>query len=225
MGSCQPRLTLIGLTGGIRGNHSSPELAHAARCRDGREPIQLRISATSGRPHLPERQAQKTRSRNRTNPVGRHHRQDPALTRVEIGHQVGSPREPVPQLQPIERVGAARRGPFGRNVELDAHAGAEAREVPAFPKPPATMIDRQPKSPDKMVFVSDAARGHDDRRDRVVHDFFLRVSRHASTLAPAPQLADQLSTTPVQLPRGLLRRPASAAAPRPDHTRPPRPPT
>jgi len=56
-----------------------------------------------------------------------------------------------------------------------------------------------------MVLVDDAAWGHHDGGDRVVHDFLLRHDGDAPPLAAPPQLPDQLGAALVQLPRRVLR--------------------
>jgi hypothetical protein len=46
MGLRQPRLTFVSLTRRVGSNHPRTKLTHAARRRDSREPIQLRVGAT-----------------------------------------------------------------------------------------------------------------------------------------------------------------------------------
>jgi hypothetical protein len=180
-------------------------MAHASRGRDDDNPIQLDVGATSCGPRVSEREPQVAGSQHGTHPVARHHSNDLALTRVEVGHQVRSPGKAVPQLQSVERVPSSR-GVLNSHVELRSHARAQAREVPPFAVPGATVVDREPEGTQQVVLVGDTARRHDDGRDRVVHDLFLRGNRNAAPVAATPQLSDQLGAAPVQLRRRLLGR-------------------
>ncbi|HTA16048.1 MAG TPA: hypothetical protein VK781_14425 [Solirubrobacteraceae bacterium] len=124
--------------------------------------------------------------------------------RVKVSHQVSGPRETVPQLQTVKGIGVAR-DVLRRDVEIDPRSRAKAREVPTFAISPAPMVDRQPESTKQMVFIDDITRRHDDCRDRVVHDLFLRNIGDATPLTATTQLPDQLGPAPVQLLRRLIR--------------------
>jgi hypothetical protein len=96
-------------------------VAHSTRRCDRRDSIQLGVRATNHRAHLAEREAQVAGGRHGTHPVAGHHSKDLTLTRIEVGHQVGSSRKAVAQLQPVERVHTPR-GVLRSRVELDPHA-------------------------------------------------------------------------------------------------------
>jgi hypothetical protein len=86
------------------------------------------------------------------------------------------------------------------------------------------VLDREPEGTQQVVLVGDTAGRHDDGRDRVVHDLFLRGNRNAAPLAAIPQLSDQLGATAVQLRRRLLGRPSRSPTPRrADHAHAPPP--
>ena len=185
MRSRKPRFVLVGLAGSLGGNRLIAVVAHPARRRDHRDSIQLGVGATSSRAHLTERKTEVTSGPYGTHPVDRHHSNDLALTRIEVGHQVSSPRKAVLHLQPLEWVHTPH-GVLNSRVELDSHTRAQAREVPSFTVPATTMMDGEPESTQQVVFVGDTTRRHHDGRDRVVHDLFLRTNRNAPCLAATP---------------------------------------
>jgi hypothetical protein len=196
MGSGQSRLAFVCLARRIDSDCPGTELAHASRGGDGGYAIQLGVGATNCGTYLSERESQQAGGRDGADSIAGHHAHDLALLGVEVGHQVRRSGETVRQLQSVERVGA-RRGALSRDVELDSQPRAEASEVPAFAVPSATVIDREPEGAEQVVFVGDAPRRHDDCRDRIVHDLFLRAKRDAARLAAAPQLSHQLGAAPV----------------------------
>jgi hypothetical protein len=223
MGLRKPCVVVACLAGSLGSNRPVAELAHTTRRCDSCDSIQLGVRAANGRAHLAKRESQVASGRYRTYSIARHHSNDLALSRIEIGHQVGSSRKAILQLQSVERVGASRNV-LNSRVELDPHARSETREVPPFAMATATMIDREPEGAKQVLFIGDAAWRHDDSRDRVVHDLFLSARRDAASLAAAPQLSDQLGATLVQLRRRLLGGPSFCPMPRgADHAHAPPP--
>ena len=220
MGSGQSSLVLTCCAGRVSGDRSGTELAHAPGGGDGGDAIELEVGAASRRTHVSQWESQQARGGDGADPVARHHRDDLALARVEVGHQVGGAGEPVAQLQRIQGVGSVGCL-LSRQVELDALPRAKAGEVASFPIPSAAVVDREPERAHQVVFVGDAPRSHHNSGDRIVHDLLLRAGWDPACLAAASQLSDQPSATPVQLRGRLLRRPAAVALPRADHARRP----
>jgi hypothetical protein len=178
MGSRLPRVVVARLACSPGGNRVVAVIAHAACRRDHRDPVQLRVRATSRRAHLTERETQMPGGRHGAHPVDSHHSHDLALTRIEISHQISSPGKAIAELQLVEWVGNIGCGVLNRCVELDPLARAQPREVPAFAVPAATMIDRKPERTQQVMLIGDTARRHHDRRDRVVNDLLLRRQRY-----------------------------------------------
>ena len=96
MGSRESHVPLACAALGVGGDGSGPELAHPPGRVDSGNAIQLGIGASGCRTYFPKRQAQQAGSRHGTNTAARHDGHDLALLRVQVGHQIGGPGEPVP---------------------------------------------------------------------------------------------------------------------------------
>jgi hypothetical protein len=223
MRSRSTRLVFAGFSSRIGCDCPGPKLAHTPGCGNDRHAVELGRRTTSRRANLAKRYAQQACGRDRPYTVGRHDGDHFSLTRAQIRHQVGSPRETVQKLQSIERVDASGRL-SKRGIKLHPDPRAKPCELPPFAIAPTAMVNREPKCPEQMMLVGDSARRHHDGRDRVVDDFLLRDNRNAAALAAVSQLPDQLRAAPMQLARCLLWRPVAEPMP-PDHALYPRPPS
>jgi hypothetical protein len=153
----QARLSLARSAARLRADRAGAELAHPPGCGDRRDAVELRRGAARRRPRLAERHLEQPGSGDGADAVARHRGEHGALALVELGDQIGRAREALALLERVDRAHAGRRL-LQREVELDAPARAQARQVAPFAVAPAAVGDGQPEGAEQVALVGDRAR-------------------------------------------------------------------
>jgi hypothetical protein len=100
-------------------DRSLTEVAHAARCSDHGDTVELTPSGALSGTNSPYRHPQHTRGQLRAQPSRRHDRHDLPLELVQLRYEISRSRDPVSQLNYLIRSRIIRRCLCSDLLELD----------------------------------------------------------------------------------------------------------